>query len=104
MLHRAAARITALEASLEEAEGRVIAARRQALEEAAKVAESASERSWPPPSDIGASIAQGIRNLVKTRERADVVAVYKEMIAALPSTFSYLAGKDGDSAPPPPVL
>lgn len=40
LLVEAIARITALEASLAEAEGRVIAARRQALEEAAKACEA----------------------------------------------------------------
>lgn len=40
VIDQAAARITTLEASLAEAEGRVIAARRQALEEAAMVADA----------------------------------------------------------------
>lgn len=59
------ARITALEASLAEAEGRVIAARRQALEEAAKVAEQWLEPIMATPHENSTyrSIAQAIRAL-----------------------------------------
>jgi len=64
-INRAIARITALEASLAEAEGRVVAVRRQALEEAAKVAEQWLEPIMATPHENATyrSIAKAIRAL-----------------------------------------